>query len=171
MLDIFHCVIVGHILECLVWWHSMSYVGYYLRLGHTPILEFIRCFADFSHYSIYFLIFASCHTGAYTLSGFIISHVDFMVVRPICWYFRVFYWGIPHFHWVHYPSHFFRVLLGIFVVDHIPCFLFLLWVFSFADHILLPFPLVCLRHPSFVSLRHPSTVSLVRALPFFHQFF
>ena len=61
----FQCIIIGHIPECLVWWHSMSYVGYYLTLGHTPIFEFIGCFADFSHYLIYFLIFMGRHTRAY----------------------------------------------------------------------------------------------------------
>ena len=45
---LFHCIIIEHILECLVWWHYVSYVGYYLTLGHTLILEFIDSpFTDF----------------------------------------------------------------------------------------------------------------------------
>ena len=79
----FHCIIIEHTLECLVWWHSMSYVGYYLTLGHNPILRFIRMFADFSHYSIYFLIFASHHTGAYPpLAIFLSGHAPLSLGLP-----------------------------------------------------------------------------------------
>ena len=42
----FHCIVIEHILECLVWWHSMPYVGHHLTLGHTLIFEFIRSFID-----------------------------------------------------------------------------------------------------------------------------
>ena len=95
---LFHCIIIEHIPECLVWWDSVSYVSYYTTLGHTPILEFIGSFADslttrstswsswvvtlghtphpwvnqvlcvLSHCSIYFLIFVSRHTRAYPFS-------------------------------------------------------------------------------------------------------
>ena len=91
----FHCIIIEHIPECLVWWDSVSYVSNYPTLGHTPILEFIGSFADslttrstswslwavtlghtphpwvhqvfcvLSHCSIYLLTFVSCHTRAY----------------------------------------------------------------------------------------------------------
>ena len=61
----FHCINIEHIPECLVWWHSVPYLGYYFTLGYNPILRFIRCFADFSHCSFYFLIFVGLHTGAY----------------------------------------------------------------------------------------------------------
>ena len=94
-----HCIIVEHIPECLVWWGFVSYVSYYPTLGHIPILEFIRSFADsltarsiswslwvitlghtpypwvyqvfcvLSHCSIYFLIFVSHHTGTYPILG------------------------------------------------------------------------------------------------------
>ena len=43
----FHYIIVEHILECLVWWHFVSYVGYYLTLGHTSIFDLIISFANF----------------------------------------------------------------------------------------------------------------------------
>ena len=91
---LFHCIIVEHILECLVWWHSMSYVGYYLTLGHTPILEFIRSFADFLitwsiSWSLWVVIlghtpFSALLLGHTPLFGFTTSHANFMVVRPIC---------------------------------------------------------------------------------------
>ena len=35
----FHCIAIEHILECPVWWHSMSYVGHYLTLGHIRSLS------------------------------------------------------------------------------------------------------------------------------------
>ena len=90
---LFHCIIVEHILECFVWWHSVSYVSYYFTLGHTPILEFIRSFADFLtarsiSWSLQVVIlrhtsFSTLLLGHTPLFGFITSHVDFMVVRPI----------------------------------------------------------------------------------------
>ena len=43
----FYCIIIEHILKCLIWWHSVSYVGHYITLGHTPIFEFIKSFAYF----------------------------------------------------------------------------------------------------------------------------
>ena len=90
---LFHYIIIEHILECFVWWHSVSYVGYYLRLGHNPILEFVRSFVDFlttRSFSWSLWVFILGHTpfsalllGHTPLFGFITSHVDFMVVRPI----------------------------------------------------------------------------------------
>ena len=45
---LFHYIIIEHILECFVWWHSVSYVGHHLTLGHTPIFEFISFFLQIS---------------------------------------------------------------------------------------------------------------------------
>ena len=96
---IFHCIIIEHIPECLVWWDFVSYVSYYPTLGHTPslsssdILQILslldllldlygsshwgipphpwvyQIFGVLSHCLIYFLIFASRHTGAYPFSA------------------------------------------------------------------------------------------------------
>ena len=82
----FHCIIIEHIPECLVWWHSVPYLGYYFTLGHNPILRFIRCFANFSHCSFYFFTFVSCHTGAYPrpwVHRF--SFADFLAAHFISW--------------------------------------------------------------------------------------
>ena len=70
----FHCIIIEHIPECLVWWHSVPYLGYYFTLWHNPILKFIRCFVDFSHYSVHFLVFASRHIGATPHSHLRLGH-------------------------------------------------------------------------------------------------
>ena len=96
---LFHCIIIEHILECLIWWHSVSYVSYYLTLVHTPIIEFIRSFAYFlttRSISWSLLVVILGHTsfnalllGHTTLFGFITSHVDFMVIKPICQSLRV----------------------------------------------------------------------------------
>ena len=91
---LFHCIIIERILECLVWWHSVSYVGYYITLGHTLILEFIRSFADFlitrsKSWSLWVVIlghtpFSTLLLGYTPIFGFTASRADFMVVRPIC---------------------------------------------------------------------------------------
>ena len=96
---LFHCIIVEHILECLVWWHSMSYVGYYLTLGHTPsfsssdVLQIFLTTRSIS-WSLQVVILGNTSFKAFLLGhpplfGFIISHSDFMVVRPICWSLQV----------------------------------------------------------------------------------
>ena len=174
-----HYIIIEHIPECLVWWHSVSYVSYYLTLGHTPILEFIRSFADslttrstsgsswviilghtphpwvhqifcgFSHYLIYFLIFASRHTGAYPpILEFIWSLAYFPTAWSISWSLRVVTPG-------HTP-------FSAFLLGHTPS----LWVYRvscwFHD---------CRTHLSIFTsyhLGHPPTVILSRASPFCH---
>ena len=74
---LFHCIIVEHILECLVWWHSMSYVGYYFTLGHTLILEFIRSFVDFLTIWSIFLPLRVVILGHIHLSSFLLGHIPF----------------------------------------------------------------------------------------------
>ena len=97
---LFHCIIVEYILECLVWWHSVSYVGYYLTLGHTPILEFIRSFANFLiTRSIFFYLYESSYWGIPPLALFYwrippslsLSNVlqIFLTTQSISWYLRV----------------------------------------------------------------------------------
>ena len=95
----FHCIIVEHILECLVWWHSLSYVGYYLTLGHTPILEFIRSFTDFlTTWSISLSLrviilghtpFSALTLGHTPILKFIRSFADFLTTQSISWSLRV----------------------------------------------------------------------------------
>ena len=120
---LFHCIIIEHIPEYLVRWHSVSHVDYYLTLGHTPILEFIgssadfltahsiawplwvvtlghtpilestRSFVIFSHHLIHFLIFVSRYTGAYPFGAFLLGHT------PSLWVYRVSCWF--HGCWTH----------------------------------------------------------------------
>ena len=113
---------------CVLCW-SLYYTGAY------PHLWVHQIFCIFFNYSIYLLILMSRHIEAYALSGFFISPIDYMVIRPICWYFQVFYWGIPPFHWVHYLSHFFRVLLGVSSCrSHSLFLIFALSVFDYRLH-------------------------------------
>ena len=52
-------------VSCLMQFCALSWLLFYTEA--YPIFQFIRCFVDFSHYLIYFLIFASRHTGAYPI--------------------------------------------------------------------------------------------------------
>ena len=134
-------------VSCVVTFYVLCWLLFYIGAYPHPWVHEI--FSRFSHYSFYFLILVSRHTRAYPFSRFIISPIDFMVVRPICWYFRVFYWGIRPFHWVHYLSHLFRVILGVSGCRPHSLFLaFALGVF------------ICRLHTS------PISLSLFRASPF-----
>ena len=127
---------------CVLCW-LLFYIGAY---PHSWVHEI---FCRFSPYSFYFLILMSHHTEAYPISGFIISSVDFMVVRPTCWYFRAFYWVIIPSHWVCYLSHLFSVILGVFGCRPHSLFLvFALGVFICRLHTLL-IPLSLFRASSF----------------------
>ena len=66
---------------------------------HWAYLYFLahQIFYRSHHYLICFLILTSRHIGAYPISGFIISHVGFMVVCPFCQSLRVITQGIPPF--------------------------------------------------------------------------
>ena len=96
---LFHYIVIEHILECLVWWHFVSYVGYYLRLGHTPILEFIRSFVDFlttRSFSWSLQVVILGHTLSSTLLlghtlilEFIKSFANFLITWSISWSLQV----------------------------------------------------------------------------------
>ena len=116
----FHCINIEHIPECLVWWHSVPYLGYYFTLGYNPILRFIRCFADFSHYSFYFLIFVGLHTGAYphlwVYQAFCVLFSLLILFLDLC---GSSHWGIPH-PWVYqafcvlfHCSFYFLIFVGL----------------------------------------------------------
>ena len=75
---LFHCIIIEYILECLVWWHSVSYVGYYLTLGHTPILEFIRSFANFLITRSIFLSLRVVILGHTPFSALLLAHTPIL---------------------------------------------------------------------------------------------
>ena len=90
-LSISQSVLFGDIL-CLML-VTISHWGIPPSLSPPDLLMF------FSHCSIYFLIFASRHIGAFLLSAFLLGHspifgfstscAGFMVVRPICRSLRV----------------------------------------------------------------------------------
>ena len=96
-LSISQSVLFGDIL-CLML-VTISHWGIPPSLSPPDLLMF------FSHCSIYFLIFASRHIGAFLLSAFLLGHspifgfstscAGFMVVRPICRSLRVITQGIP----------------------------------------------------------------------------
>ena len=96
---LFHCIVVEHILECLIWWHFVSYVGYYLTLGHTSILEFIKSFVDFLttrsiSWSLWVVLlghtsFSAILLGHTPIFEFIGFFADFLTTRYISWFLRV----------------------------------------------------------------------------------
>ena len=130
----FHCIVIEHILEYLLWRHFVPYVGHYLTLGHTPIFEFIRSFTDLiTIWSISWFLWVVLlrHTP---FSALLLGHTPSLGLS----YLSLTLWSFVHF------ANPFRVItLGhtpfliefiipvtslrfVFVVDHIPCFLFLL---------------------------------------------
>ena len=142
----FHCIIIEHIPECLVWWDFVSYVSYYPTLGHTPILELIGSSADFlptrsTSWSSWVITLG--HTP---ILGFIRSFADFLTTQSISWSLRVIILG-------HTP-------FSAFLLGHTPS----LWVYrvSCCFH-------GCWTHLSIFAsyhLGHPPTISLSRASPF-----
>ena len=96
MYIIFHCIIVEHIPECLIWWDSVSYVSYYLTLGYTPILEFIICFAVFfSLLDLFLDLCGSSHWGippSFSSWGLLRA---FSLLDLFLDLYGSSYWGIP----------------------------------------------------------------------------
>ena len=168
----FHCIIIEHIPECLVWWHSVPYLGYYFTLGHNPILRFIRCFADFSHCLFYFTL------GHTPILGFIRPFAYFFTAWSISWFLWVLHWGIPPYFssldvlYIFLTAHSISWSLRVVTLGHTPFSAFLLghtlslwvyrvscWFHGYRTHLLI-----------FMSyyLRHPPTISLFRASPYCH---
>ena len=81
------CFFIEHIPECLVWWHSMSYLGYYFTLGHTPILEFIdvlQTFLTTQSISWYLRVIILGHPP---FSAFLLEHTPSLWVHRVsCWF-------------------------------------------------------------------------------------
>ena len=137
---LFHCIIIEHIPECFVWWHSVSYVGYYFTLGHTPILEFIRPFEDFLFaWSLRVIILG--HTP---FSAFLLGHT------PSLWDYRVSCW----FHGCQTP---FSIFMS-YHLGHPPI------VILFRAS---PYCHFCLGHPpTFILFRASPYCHLFRASPY-----
>ena len=120
----FHCIIIEHIPECLVWWDFVSYVSYYPTLGHTPILEFIGSSADFlptrsTSWSSWVITLG--HT---LILQFIRSFVYFLTARSISWSLWVVILG-------HTPL---ALDLGHSLSLGLPCLMLISWLLdSFAD--------------------------------------
>ena len=115
----FHCIIIEHIPECLVWWDSVSYVSYYPTLGHIPILEFIGSFADS----------LTARSISWSLWVITLGHT------PYPWVYQVFcvlshysiFWSL----WVIIPGH---TPFSAFLLGHsplslgLPCLVLISWL-------------------------------------------
>ena len=155
-IHVFHCIVIEHILECLVWWHSMSYVGYYFTLGHTPILESTRSFAYFLTTQSISWSLRVVTLGHTLFSAFLLGHT------PSLWVYRVSCW----FHG--YQTH--LLIFMSYYLGHPPI------VISFGASPVISFgasphchftwgiPLLLLSF----RLGHPPTVIFFRASPYFH---
>ena len=97
-----HCIIIEHIPECFVWWHSVSYV---FHTGAYPHPWVHQIFCGLSHCSIYFLIFVGHHWGIPPslsppdlLRFFSLLDLFLNLCESSHWGIpplALFYWGIP----------------------------------------------------------------------------
>ena len=135
----------------------MSYVGYYLTLGHTPVLEFI----DFS-----FVDFLTTHSTSWPLWVVILGHtpiLEFIDVLQIFSHYSIHFLIFASHHTGAYP------LLALFYWGIPPLFGFTVSHFDFmvVRPILSIFTSYHLGHSLYRHFRlgHPSTVISFRAPP------